>query len=96
VNAVFPVLISLYAAIPSGIFCIPISRAIAKAGPAAIEAPIAKDSGIVSKPIPISISAPPPFLTAIISAIVKIVVQIKSMVYGNNENIIFKIIFQLF
>ena len=71
-NAVFPVLISLNAAIPSGRFCIPINSAIAKAGPAAIEAPIAKDSGIVSKPIPIRISAPPPFFPAIISAIVNI------------------------
>ena len=64
-NAVFPVLISLKAAIPSGIFCIPIRRAIAKAEPDAIEAPIAKDSGIVSKPIPISISAPPPLRVAL-------------------------------
>ena len=50
-----------------------ISIAIVKAGPAAIEAPIAKDSGIVSKPIPINISAPPPFLTAIKSAIVNMI-----------------------
>lgn len=61
-KAVFPVIISRYDAIPSGTFCIPIKIARAIAGPAAaMEAPIARDSGIESNPIPSSMPAPPPF-----------------------------------
>ena len=61
-KAVFPVIISRYDAIRSGTFCIPIKIARAIAGPAAaMEAPIARDSGIESNPIPSSMPAPPPF-----------------------------------
>jgi hypothetical protein len=45
-KAVFPVIISLYYAIPSGIFCIPMVTAKAVIDPAAdaaIDAPIARD-----------------------------------------------------
>ena len=62
-KAVFPVIISLYDAIPSGIFCIPMITAKAVIGPAAdaaIDAPIARDSGIESNPIPSNMPAPPP------------------------------------
>ncbi len=66
-KAVFPVIISLYDAIPSGIFCIPMMTAKAVIGPAAaIDAPIARDSAIESNPIPSNIPAPPPFFSAII------------------------------
>lgn len=45
-KAVFPVIVYLYTAIPSGAFCIQIIMASATNGPAAaIEAPIPNDSG---------------------------------------------------
>ena len=48
-EAVFPAIISLYTAISSGAFCIQIIMASATKGPAAaIEVPIANDSGMVS------------------------------------------------
>jgi hypothetical protein len=68
-KAVFPVIISLYYAIPSGIFCIPMVTAKAVIDPAAdaaIDAPIARDSGIESNPIPSNMPAPHPFFSNII------------------------------
>ncbi len=45
-RAVFPVIIYLYAPIPSGVFCIPVIMASVTIGPAAaIDAPIANDLG---------------------------------------------------
>ncbi len=51
-KAVFPAIIYLYAAIPSGTFCIPIIMASATIGPAAaIDTPMSNEFGMVSNPI---------------------------------------------